>query len=398
MASSSRLSYPGFPHDRVPSWLAEDFDDVLKPPSYLIASLQQAFDDYAFHHDPPTYEHSVGTATASTSAGTSSPSMRRVSLMGESIWEEDDDEDDIDESSADADDEDDGTEYGNGSSAGSEERHSGRGTAKANSDSQSTLYRMPLQDFPPIPSTSTSIPTPPQDDDNRSYRLRPLPPVPHIPPPAYHLLHLQHLMSKANADPYRELAQILSALDPELLLKPFAAFAEVCYEDAVRGDDAPPVSRPFSPPPVPSMSRSLSLTDESEDDDEYLLQSPTQLSANPLSLADTTSPPLVYEPRIEDRVRSTAEFQPLRIPRSMSSPALSREELVSSAGRGGKQYVRAAPDPMAEVASLFLLTPNPAKALNSVNGFPTRPRPPPQRAGMNFGNMRGMLLRSLNIS
>ena len=53
---------------------------------------------------------------------------------------------------------------------------------------------------------------------------------------------------------------------------------------------------------------------------------------------------------------------------------------------------------MTEVASLFLHTPAPVKAQNSVNGFPVRERPQPQRSGMSFGNMRGMLLRSLNIS
>ena len=137
---------------RVPSWLVEDFDDVLKPPSYLIASLQQAFDDYAFHHDPPTYEHSVATAAASTSAGTSTPSTRRVSLMGESIWEDDEDEDDgIDGCSADADDEDDGTEDGDGSSSSSGRGLAARGKGKADSDGQSTLYRMPLQEFPSVP-------------------------------------------------------------------------------------------------------------------------------------------------------------------------------------------------------------------------------------------------------
>ena len=261
--------------------------------------------------------------------------------MGESIWEDDEDEEDgIDGFSADADDEDDGTEDGEGSSASSERRLAVRGKEKAGSDGQSTLYRMPLQDFPSVPSTSTSTPTPPQDDGDRDYRSRPLPPVPHIPPPAYHLLHLQHLMSKANADPYSDLARILSELDPELLLKPFTAFADLCYEDAVRGDEAPPVLRPFSPPPpVPSMSHSSSLTDESEDDDEELLRSPTQPTTNPVSPADTVVPPLVYDPRTEDRVQGTSEFQPLRIPRSMSPPTMSQEELAPPVSTG-KQYVR----------------------------------------------------------
>ncbi|GJE94664.1 hypothetical protein PsYK624_108350 [Phanerochaete sordida] len=387
MASSSRLSYPDLPHDRVPSWLVEDFDEVLKPPSYLVASLQQAFDDYAFHHDPPAYDHSRGPVAASTSAGPSTPSARRVSLMGESIWEEDEDGEDVDDCSADADDEDDGTEDVEGSSGSSERARSERGETKADSDGQSTLYRMPLREFPSVPSTSTSTPTPP-DDDNRSYRSRPLPPVPHIPPPAYHLLHLQHLMDKGAADPYTELARILAALDVELLLKPFAAFAEVCYADAVRGDGAPPVSRPFSPPPVPSMAHSSVLTDESSDDDDEALRSPTQPPSGPASPADTVVPPLVYDPRSDA----------LRMPRSASPLALSREELAQPHGQQGKHIRFAAPDPLTEVASLFLHTPAPVKVQNSVNSFPVRERPQPQRSEMSFGNMRGMLLRSLNIS
>lgn len=320
--------------------------------------------------------------------------------MGESIWEEDEEDEDADECSADADDEDDGTEDGEGSSGSSEWGASERGKSKADSDGQSTLYRAPIQDFPSAPSTSTSTPTPPQDDDNRDYRSRPLPPVPHIPPPAYHLLHLQHLMGKGNADPYSELARILSVLDAELLLKPFAAFAEVCYSDAVRGDEAPPVSRPFSPaPPVPSMSHSSVLTDESEDEEEDVPHSPMQQPAGPASPADTIVPPLVYDPRSDDRAPSSSDFQPLRLHRSMSPLAISREELMSPVGQTGKHHIRfAAPDPLTEVASLFLHTPNPVKAQNSVNRFPTRERPPPQRSGMSFGNMRGMLLRSLNMS
>lgn len=410
----------------MPSWLLDspvDFDEVLKPPSYLIASLQQAFDDYAYHHDPPTYEHSVGRSAPSTS--TNSPATRRQSLAGESIWEDSDDEEDgLDGSSADADDEE--GSAGETEDGELEERRDGKRREpepESPASDQSTLYRMPLNEFPAVPSTSShsssSTPTPPDEDSQRSFRARPLPPIPHIPPPAYHLLHLQHLINTSDADPYSELARCLSALDPLLLLKPFSVFAEVCYEDAVRGDASTPILRPFSPPPPPpSMSHSSGLTDESEDDDEELLRSPTQASMGPISPADTIMPPLVYDPRSEERVRGASSFSmPLHIPRTMSPPP---DDLSSPVTQGPKHHhVRfvsklyalpqdvtdvwlpihqATADPLTEVASLFLHTPVPVKVQDSVSGFPTRARPPPSRPSLTLGNMRGMLLRSLNIN
>lgn len=316
----------------MPSWLVDsplDFNDVLKPPSYLIASLEQAFDDYALHNDPPTYEHSVAAAAGSSRA----PSTRRMSLAGESIWEDDDDEEDdsVDGSSADADDEDDGVGDSELDIQCSERK------GKRDSDGQSTLYRMPLHHFPSVPSTSASTPTPP-DDGDRSYQARPLPPIPRIPPVAYHLLHLQHIMNTSEADPYSELAICLSSIDPLLLLKPFAVFGEMCYEDAVRGDTSEPVLRPFSPPPALSVSHSSSLTDESEDEDEEVLRSPTQAPLGPISPAETVVPPLVWDPRTEERVRGVSgPGVSLHIPRSMSQDEL---QLPVSPISGKQQHIR----------------------------------------------------------
>jgi hypothetical protein len=312
----------------VPSWLIDpslDFGDVHKPPSYLIASLQQAFDDYASEHDPPTYEHSV---TVGTSSG--SPS-RRVSLMGESIWEADDDEEQCaDGCSADADDEDDGTDEDIEC-----ESECGKGKGVPDSDSQSTLYRIPLQEFPSVPSPSTSTTAPQVTDDSQPkhqrQRPRPLPPLPHIPPPAYHLLHLQHLMNTSDADPYSELAQCLSSLDPQLLLQPFAVFVDLCYEDSVRGDKSASPLRPFSPQTPPPMSHSSSLTDESEDEDEELLRSPTQAANSATSPAETAVGPLVYDPKMDERIRGVNDLRmPLHISRTMSPTLGPHEDSILS--------------------------------------------------------------------
>lgn len=377
----------------MPSWLVDspfDFNDVHKPPSYLLASLQQAYDDYELHNDPPTYEHSVATAGTSTRA----PSPRRMSLAGESVWEDDEEEEDdgTEGYSGDADDEED-------DAADSEpDTQSGGEKSRPSSDGQSTVS-LPLRDGPPAPSTSTSTPTP-QEDDDRTYRTRPLPPIPHIPPVAYHLLHLQHLVNTADADPYSDLATCLSALDPQLLLRPFAVFDDLCYEDAVRGDTSDPVLRPFSPPPALSTSHSSSLTDDSEEDE--ILASPTQAPAGPISPADTVvpppPPPRVWDPRSEEHVpRAASPDEP---------PKGAHIRFVSPGPLGDLLWLpltpppqNAAPDPLGEVASLFLHTPAPVKAQVCVSDFPTRARPPPAaRATLSLGSMRGMLLRSLNIS
>ncbi|KIP01471.1 hypothetical protein PHLGIDRAFT_38293 [Phlebiopsis gigantea 11061_1 CR5-6] len=390
MASSSRDSYPSITfQDRVPSWLVDspfDFNDVHKPPSYLLASLQQAYDDYELHNDPPTYEHSVATAGTSSRA----PSPRRISLAGESVWEDDDEEEDEDEEtegySGDADDEED-------DAADSElDARSGGGKSRPTSSGQSTVS-LPLRDDPPAPSTPISTPTP-QEDDSRIYRSRPLPPIPHIPAVAHHLLHLQHLVNTADADPYSDLAICLSSLDPQLLLNPFAVFVDLCYEDAVRGDTSDPVLRPFSPPPALSTSHSSTLTDDSEEDE--ILASPTQAPTGATSPAETVVAPLVWDPRTEERVRGLGGVRlPLHYARPTSPFAPADDDLPASP----KQHIRFhAPDPLSEVASLFLHTPAPDKAQVSVAGFPTRARAPPARSTLSLGSMRGMLLRSLNIS
>lgn len=307
----------------MPDWLCEpplSFDDVLKPPPYLLASLQQAFDDYAYDHAPPTYEHSVGVASTAPSAA---PSTHRQSLMGESIWEDDDDE--LGGSTEDADDERDTEGDVDGESEYSE--------SEAASDGQSTLLRSAGRNLPTLPSTSTSTPTPP-DATDQSYRARPLPPVPsrpHIPPPAYHLLHLQHLMGapEGMSDPYSDLAACLAALDAQLLLAPFTAFAELCYEDSVRGDTSPPVLRPFSPPPLPSITHSSSsAAGDSDNEDDDLLRSPVQTLSSPVA------PPLIWDARMEESSRSRG-FIPLSAPRG-TYPTMSQDDLTTPTADSSK--------------------------------------------------------------
>ncbi|KAI0343465.1 hypothetical protein BDW22DRAFT_1171263 [Trametopsis cervina] len=314
------------PAQRIPEWLDDEpftFEDSHRPPSYLIASLQQAISDYTGEAEPPTYDHSV----SSSSTRTRSP--YRTSVAHESIWE-DDSEDEEDEAG------DDGEESGYAEHEADAEEDAVNevgGEADAISLSQSTILQDEDEDMsflssPTSSSSSSSASTsspshlsmpPPAPPPKDFTAARPLPALPQIPPPAYELLHLQHVMrsEKLEKELYASLASCLGALDSTLLFAPFSVFADMCYEASVQGDTSPRTLRPYSisphhisppplPAPVPSTSTAHAVEDDEEsDEDEPMLSSPTQTYTHFAS-----SPPIIWDARLEmeEHARSRSEI------------------------------------------------------------------------------------------
>lgn len=309
---------------------------MLRPPSYLIASLQQAFTGHGYEGAPPTYDYSVATSSRT--------SPRPPSVAHESIWEDDEE------------DEQEGEGEESPSSESADDEYDGEGAASevrpieqdARSVDEQTLLEessipaegpstsMPTNTHSPFPESLT--PPPPLVDRPRTTPSpRPLPPTPYIPPPAYHLLHLHDLMRyqrSEKSDPYSGLATCLAALDPPLLLTPFQVFADVCYEASVRGDASPAPLRPFSPSPfppalaklpqIPSSSTARAVEDDDDTDDDDL--GPTSPTQTFMTLS--TAPPLIWDPRVEEHSRSRSDIQ-MSLPRCLSpvSMMLSSETL-----------------------------------------------------------------------
>ncbi|PSR71709.1 hypothetical protein PHLCEN_2v12413 [Hermanssonia centrifuga] len=415
-----------FPENTVkqhtPEWLCEpplSFDDVLRPPSYLIASLHHALNDFSWDHDqqPPAYEQTIGAS--SSSGGEFTP--RPPSPERRSIWEDWDSDGEADpesgsEGANDADDERDA--QGSVDDAGldnredSEDVFSELDLEESDDSDCETLLDTPLPGLTPAFGIRNQRCEVEQQENSRP---------PYIPPPAYHLLHLHHLLendSQSKVDPYSDLASCLSALDPQLLLTPFTAFGEACYHAAIRGDSSPPTLRPFSravsPQPTASTSSASSSSlvtprhaephafesqekcpplaergDESDGEDE-ILRSPIQAFV---------SPPLVWDGRGEENRRNTNELVISDFARCLSPVSMSL--LLSQDDPPGNENIyrkmRIAPHTAStDVASLFLHTPVPVRTQDSVQCFPTRPTPPRDRTVV--GSVRGLLLRSLNFN
>ena len=199
-----------------PEWLNDptlSFDDVMRPPSYLYASLQQALDDYSFDQQPPAYEHSLGpqNAIAGPSTPRPLPQLRQERLSQlyerESIWEDSDEEEVDDGASEGAEDADDEFERGADGEGEADDADDANVEARADaeveaetsadeeaslaedgrdSDSESTLLDIPLPEMPPGDHQRRSLD--PFDDEEHQLELPPIPQDrPHIPPPAYHL-------------------------------------------------------------------------------------------------------------------------------------------------------------------------------------------------------------------
>ncbi|KAF7798879.1 hypothetical protein EIP86_010107 [Pleurotus ostreatoroseus] len=440
-----------------PDWLEEpfDLDEVIRPPSYLYASLQQALSESPYDQHPPAYEHAAVSpnAVAGPSRYLYPPARHSQSTLAEhdSIWEDWD----SDEESDGAEDADDERERDADTCDGPSAR------SLADSDGGSTLLNVASQG--PSPDFSPLHQERPPDlvQQQRQESPRPVMPLP-SPPPAYHLLYVHTIMenvAKAGVDPYTSLVPCLSGLDAQLLAQPFAAFAEVCYHDAIRGDNSPPTDRPFSPPPrsrtapivrsptqsppphpvasgsgsgsgsssqASSSTRALALALQSENVDNLDLCPPLALADSdgeeeeaeePRSpLATFMAPPLVYDGRADENSRPLP-FDGMRCmsPVSMSLMFASEEPPGSKSAYRPARSVRAAccvspiecrsltlgsrclqvPDPAAEVACLFLSAPVPSSAGAAVQCFPTRPPPTPRPGG---GGMRNMLLRSFNFN
>ncbi|KAI0087120.1 hypothetical protein BDY19DRAFT_301490 [Irpex rosettiformis] len=309
---------------RIPEWLNDepfDFDDAHVPPSYLIASLQEAFNEPLYDQAPPTYDHTIATSNGT--------SRRRISIAEESMWDDEDedgsnDDETIEEGARDHD-EDDDEEMPYGSVGDVENpRYAGLWTNsvidRISDDGVSTST--------PTASSSSRSSAPsslPYKHDSVHSRLEYS-----APPPAYHLLHLQCLSwpgLRESLGSYHALNSSLASLDSQLLLTPFSAFADVCYEASVLGDTSPAPTRPFSSSPrkiralpqipvrlAPSKARvSEDDEDSDEDEDDEVPKSPTQ------TFNVIASPPLIWDPKVEEHSRSRSEL-PISMSRSISTP------------------------------------------------------------------------------
>ncbi|KAI0821159.1 hypothetical protein BC629DRAFT_1435059 [Irpex lacteus] len=436
MEAHTRYSTYSLTADRIPEWLSDEpfnFDDAHTPPSYLIASLQEAFNEPSYdQQQPPTYDNIVGTS--------SDASPRRMSVAAESMWDDDDEENDSDDDETsevaedECDDEDEELAFGR---VGSLEhpRYAG-------------LWSSPV-DRISEDSESLSTPTASSSNSNRSSAIPSAPPSkrddhPHAHPehsaipPAYHLLHLQPLSSsglREESTSYHDLTASLASLDDQLLLTPFSAFADACYEASVLGDTSPATARPFSPspspyprkviralPPIPVQPSSSTTTtttrvveddeeDSDEEEDDEVPKSPAQ------TFNVIASPPLIWDPKVEEHSRSRSEL-PISMSRSISAPYFLPPPHVhaqdvsgfssptSESGRSA-QHKSSKADTMAEVAALFLRGPIHVGAQDSlgVSASPARAeregskRSRSQSRPRTNGSMKMKgLLRSLNIS
>ena len=318
--------HPRSSMQRIPEWLNDepfDFNDTHVPPSYLIASLQEAFNEPLYDSEPPTYDHTI--------AASNGTSRHRLSIAGESMWDdEDEDDSDNDETSEpDAhDDDEDGDEemqYGDVGSVANPrfaglwtssvidriaDDHKSASTPTASSSSRSS-----------VPSSSKGPSVHSTLDSHITY------------PSAYHLLHLHSLSwlgLRESLCSNHDLASCLASLDSQLLEAPFSAFADVCYEASVLGDTSPGPTRPFSPsprkvralPPLPVQPSPLAShaaeddddSDEDDDDDDEVPRSPAQ------TLNVIASPPFIWDPKVEEHSRSRSEL-PISMSRSnLSTP------------------------------------------------------------------------------
>ena len=75
----------------------------------------------------------------------------------------------------------------------------------------------------------------------------------------------------------------------------------------------------------------LDEDEESEDEDEELLRSPAQAVSSPISPSETVAAPLVYDPKMDERIRGIHDLRmPLQIPRTISPALVSKEDSMLS--------------------------------------------------------------------